>query len=69
MEKTGRKIICGAPTTFGAKGLMMMMNVPISHVTQARQSACVVLYQNNETYATRVPLGTTARLEMLSTCN
>ena len=25
MEKTGCKIICGAPTTLTAKGLMMMM--------------------------------------------
>ena len=25
MEKTGRKIICGAPTTLAVKGLMMMM--------------------------------------------
>ena len=25
MEKTGCKIICGAPTTFAVKGLMMMM--------------------------------------------
>ena len=26
MENTGCKIICGAPTTFAVKGLMMMMN-------------------------------------------
>ena len=25
MEKTGRKMICGAPTTIAVKGLMMMM--------------------------------------------
>ena len=25
MEKTGRKIICGAPTTLAVNGLMMMM--------------------------------------------
>ena len=25
MEKTGCKIVCGAPTTFAVKGLMMMM--------------------------------------------
>ena len=25
MEKTGSKIICGAPTTLAVKGLMMMM--------------------------------------------
>ena len=25
MEKTGCKIICGAPTTLAVKGLMMMM--------------------------------------------
>ena len=25
MEKTGFKVICGAPTTLAAKGLMMMM--------------------------------------------
>ena len=27
MEKTGRKIICGAPTTLAVKGLMMMMMI------------------------------------------
>ena len=27
MEKTGCKIICGAPTTFAVKGLMMMMTM------------------------------------------
>ena len=26
MEKTGCKIICGAPTTLAVKGLMMMMS-------------------------------------------
>ena len=28
MEKTGCKIICGAPTTLAVKGLMRMMRVP-----------------------------------------
>ena len=28
MEKTGCKIICGAPTTLAVKGLMMMMMMP-----------------------------------------
>ena len=28
MEKTGCKIICGAPTTLAVKGLMMMMMTP-----------------------------------------
>ena len=27
MEKTGCKIICGAPTTLAVKGLMMMINM------------------------------------------
>ena len=27
LEKTGCRIICGAPTTLAVKGLMMMMNV------------------------------------------
>ena len=26
MEKTGCKIVCGAPTTLAVKGLMVMMN-------------------------------------------
>ena len=30
MEKTGCKIICGAPTTLAVKGLMMMMMMMIS---------------------------------------
>ena len=30
MEKTGCKLICGAPTTLAVKGLMMMMIMMIS---------------------------------------
>ena len=30
MEKTGCKIICGAPTTLAVKGLMMMMMMRVS---------------------------------------
>ena len=29
MEKTGCKIICGAPTTLAVKGLMMMMKLGV----------------------------------------
>ena len=32
MEKTGCKIICGAPTTLAVKGLMMMMMMSIRHL-------------------------------------
>ena len=32
MEKTGCKIICGAPTTLAVKGLMMMMMMKVSYV-------------------------------------
>ena len=32
MEKTGCKIICGAPTTLAVKGLMMMMKIHKSRV-------------------------------------
>ena len=32
MEKTGCKIICGAPTTLAVKGLMMMMMIHITVV-------------------------------------
>ena len=32
MEKTGCKIICGAPTTLAAKGLMMMMMMRLKFV-------------------------------------
>ena len=34
MEKTGSKIICGAPTTLAVKGMMMMMmntNIACEH--------------------------------------
>ena len=34
MEKTGCKIICGAPTTLAVKGLMMMMMIRV-HDSQA----------------------------------
>ena len=30
MEKTGYKIICGAPTTLAVKGLMMMIMMSLS---------------------------------------
>ena len=33
MEKTGCKIICGAPTTLAVKGLMMMMSQLCAQVT------------------------------------
>ena len=33
MEKTGCKIICGAPTTLAVKGLMVMMTIFISDST------------------------------------
>ena len=32
MEKTGCKIICGAPTTLAVKGLMVMMMVEITEL-------------------------------------
>ena len=32
MEKTGCKIICGAPTTLAVKGLMMMIMIATPHV-------------------------------------
>ena len=45
MEKTGCKIICGAPTTLAVKGLMMMMKVKKKinvHDFGPAKSACVV---------------------------
>ena len=38
MEKTGCKIISGAPTTFAVKGLMMMIMMTY---TDKRQCVCV----------------------------
>ena len=38
MEKTGCKIICGAPTTLAVKGLMMMM--VMTHVSWTLARAC-----------------------------
>ena len=39
MEKTGCKIICGAPTTLAVKGLMMMMmckqSLTLTHLQQS----------------------------------
>uniref|UniRef100_UPI003AF9E48C hypothetical protein n=1 Tax=Thiolapillus sp. TaxID=2017437 RepID=UPI003AF9E48C len=39
MEKTGCKIICGAPTTLAVKGLMMMM-IPDNGTQTTIQSRC-----------------------------
>ena len=36
MEKTGCKIICGAPTTLAVKGLMMMMMMMIKNKTKTK---------------------------------
>ena len=33
MEKTGCKVICGAPTTLAVEGLMMMMKMMIMNVS------------------------------------
>ena len=38
MEKTGCKIICGAPTTLAVKGLMMMMIMSSLKVTESLAS-------------------------------
>ena len=40
VEKTGRKIICGAPTTLAVKGLMMMMMIPSSDDRCAKTCDC-----------------------------
>ena len=43
MEKTGCKVICGAPTTFTVKGLMMMMMMMmINH--KGRHKVCSAVY-------------------------
>ena len=41
MEKTGCKIICGAPTTLVVKGLMMMMMMH-SSLSPDWSAACLV---------------------------
>ena len=38
MEKTGCKIICGAPTTLAVKGLMMRMGIMIHHLHSSLSS-------------------------------
>ena len=51
MQKTGCKIICGAPTTLAVKELMMMMMTSISLTKYCyltlRSSTAVVLQRNN----------------------
>ena len=37
VEKTGCKVICGAPTTLAVKGLIMMM-MSVSHMLSQRKS-------------------------------
>ena len=39
MEKTGCKIICGAPTTLAVKGLMMMMMIQRTVILRKRETA------------------------------
>ena len=58
MEKTGCKIICGAPTTLVVKGLMMMMmRTRLSEPVNAqhglyRKSATLILQSTNCDHAT-----------------
>ena len=40
MEKTGCKIICGAPTTLAVKGLMIMMMTAVTLVLDDVYSYC-----------------------------
>ena len=39
MEKTGCKIICGAPTTLAVKGLMMMMMMMMMNFASPRSTS------------------------------
>ena len=50
MEKTGCKIICGAPTTLVVKGLMMMMMI------RRRQHSIVGIFVYGETYGKACPV-------------
>ena len=40
MEKTGYKIICGAPTTLAVKGLMMMMMIMMMMTMSVSKDLC-----------------------------
>ena len=37
MEKTGCKVVCGAPTTLAAKGLLIMMIIMNSFIDKKRK--------------------------------
>ena len=57
MEKTGRKIICGAPTTLAVKGLMMMMSSDSGQFrnwlfTQTGKQTLTVIAQNAQSQIT-----------------
>ena len=53
MEKTGCKIICGAPTTLTVKGLMMMMMMMVG----GKFSALCVLDSDVDTFANSLKEG------------
>ena len=44
MEKTGCKIICGAPTTLAGKGLMMMMMMMMMMICPFPLKNCLVTF-------------------------
>ena len=48
MEKTGCKIICGAPTTLAVKGLMMMKTYPRMNVSEHELQTRVAIYKLSE---------------------
>ena len=50
MEKTGRKIICGAPTTLAVKRLMMMIMM-IMMMTLTTDQKCFVVVVLDELFA------------------
>ena len=53
MEKTGCKIICGAPTTFAVKGLMVCVCVRFMFVHMCVHD-CVVLILHTHLFSQRV---------------
>ena len=58
MEKTGCKIICGAPTTLAFKGLMMMMMMRCENVKDRGQRTARV---NNGKEVIKVGMAETGR--------
>ena len=65
VEKTGCKIVCGAPTTFAVKGLMMMMMMSPEGVSRCSPFLCSTRYTTLQMVYTYLLIGLNVHSNLL----